>query len=142
MPQSAETERPAPADQGAGSGAPARRRAPGGALLAALLALPGLAGAQQPMHPGPMHDGWGWMLLPGLFWLILIGGAIAAVILMIRARGGAGSAASRPSARPSARDVLDERYARGEIDREEYLTRRDDLAPRSGDDRGAGGRPG
>jgi putative membrane protein len=30
-----------------------------------------------------------------------------------------------------ARDILDERYARGEIDREEYLRRRDYMAGRS-----------
>ena len=29
---------------------------------------------------------------------------------------------------PSARDILDERYARGEIDREEYLKRKQDIA--------------
>ncbi|SFO41149.1 putative membrane protein, partial [Pseudonocardia ammonioxydans] len=33
-----------------------------------------------------------------------------------------------PQARPSARQILDERYARGEIDEDEYHHRRDELA--------------
>ena len=42
---------------------------------------------------------------------------------------GAGVAAEPPHyARPDARALLDERYARGDIDRQEYLQRREDLS--------------
>jgi putative membrane protein len=43
----------------------------------------------------------------------------------VRWLGGAGSTAAGPER--TARDILDERYARGEIDREEYLRRRQDI---------------
>ncbi|MCL4368886.1 MAG: SHOCT domain-containing protein [Actinobacteria bacterium] len=33
-----------------------------------------------------------------------------------------------PPVRPDARALLDERYARGEIERQEYLQRREDLS--------------
>lgn len=46
--------------------------------------------------------------------------------LVVRWIGG-GNGARGASAR-SARDILDERYARGEIDREEYLQRKNDIA--------------
>jgi putative membrane protein len=42
--------------------------------------------------------------------------------------GGSGNGGGRVR---TARDILDERYARGEIDREEYQRRRDDIAGRS-----------
>jgi len=58
--------------------------------------------------------------------LLTIGLVILLIVLIVpfvRSLGGGG--APRAS---SARDVLDERYARGEIDREEYLRRRQDIA--------------
>jgi putative membrane protein len=75
---------------------------------------------------GPGMSGWGWGLmggLHGLFWLILLALAGVALVALVRYlwRGGAEAAGS------SARRVLDERYAKGEIDRAEYLQRRQDL---------------
>ena len=85
--------------------------------------------------PGPwqMHDwmGWGWggMWLGPLFMIIPLALVIVAIVALLRWMGG-GSANGGGRVR-TARDILDERYARGEIDREEYQRRRDDMAGRS-----------
>lgn len=73
---------------------------------------------------GPMmygFGGWGWMgLVNGVFWLALL--ALAILLLL---RPGARRRDEAP--RPSGLDILQERYARGEIQREEYLEKRKDL---------------
>ncbi len=76
---------------------------------------------------GPGMSGWGWGLmgaLHGLFWLALLVLAGVALVALVRYlwRGGGADVTSS-----SARRVLDERYAKGEIDRTEYLQRRQDL---------------
>lgn len=70
--------------------------------------------------------GWGWM-----FGALVMVGVVLLVVLAVRAIGGGVS--SRPSdPRPTsgapsgprrAREVLDERYARGELTTEEYQER-------------------
>ncbi len=83
-------------------------------------------------HPGYMgYDGgwfWGWGL-HGLFSLIFFALIIVAGVLLIRwlwrASGQAGPA--REAGRGSALETLELRYARGEIEREEYLQKRQDL---------------
>jgi putative membrane protein len=67
--------------------------------------------------------GWMW-----LFWILLVVGVTLLVVVAVRALGGG---VSRVPAEPPggsvgrrARDVLDERYARGEISTEEYRERR------------------
>jgi len=78
-----------------------------------------------------MHDwghGWGmgWgggMILGPLLTIGLVILLIALIVPFVRSLGG-GSASPRE---PTARDILDERYARGEIDREEYQRRRQDI---------------
>ena len=76
--------------------------------------------------PGMMSGwgGWGWGL-HGVVSLVLMGLAIAALVALVRYlwQGGRGSGGDSSS----ARRVLDERYARGEIDRTEYLQRRQDI---------------
>ncbi|MEV5708273.1 MULTISPECIES: SHOCT domain-containing protein [Actinoallomurus] len=65
---------------------------------------------------GPWHDGGGhgwWPVIPlafGLFWLLVLGGG--GYLLWRRAKSPGG-----------AESVLAERYARGEIDEEEYRER-------------------
>lgn len=64
-------------------------------------------------HPGWGAWGWTWIAWMVLFW----GGLVAAAIYLIRRRRPA-SAATDP-----AEMVLAERYARGEIDADEYRRR-------------------
>lgn len=66
--------------------------------------------------------GWGGMVWGWLFLAVLIVGVVLLVIALARGRGG-DKAESRPTGRSGAREILDERYARGEIDTAEYQER-------------------
>ena len=70
--------------------------------------------------------GWGWLGWLGMafFWVILILLVLAAVRYLT---GGRRLNAPSSERTPDALAVLEERYARGEIGREEYLQKRDDL---------------
>lgn len=70
---------------------------------------------------------WGW-LGPIFFWLVLILVIVAAVKYLFSAGERPRSGGSGPSS--SAVSVLEERYARGEINRDEFLQKRDDIARR------------
>lgn len=94
----------------------------------ALAALPTMAQAQ-PAQPWPMHEGWyWWMPFHGLLWLLTVAAVVVGVVVLIRylwaGTGGHGLG------RPPALDQLDERYARGEIARDEYLQRKRDILGR------------
>lgn len=75
---------------------------------------------------------WAWMsVVMLLFW----GAVIAGVVWLVRTAGrrsdgGAPSDKRAASDRASARDILDERYARGELSDEEYRARRSLLSGR------------
>lgn len=71
---------------------------------------------------GDMGPMWLWML----GWSVLLLAGLAALVWVIvrLTRGGGQPSDNRPG---SARSILDERYARGEIGDEEYRTRRDTL---------------
>jgi putative membrane protein len=74
--------------------------------------------------------GWGGIIIGGILMLLLWGGVITAVVLAIRALSGAnrGAGASGFGAgMDTPMDILKTRYARGEIDRDEYLEKRRDL---------------
>jgi putative membrane protein len=74
-----------------------------------------------------MHDRLDWGMWFGpLFALLPLALLIIAVVFLIRWLGGR---ATEGSSR-GPRDILDSRYARGELNREEYLRRRDDLTGR------------
>jgi putative membrane protein len=73
---------------------------------------------------GPGMNGWGYGLMTVsmlLFWALIVFGIVA----LIRYIGRAGQVTP---ARPTPRQFLDERYARGEIDEEEYRRRLDVMA--------------
>jgi putative membrane protein len=68
------------------------------------------------------YGGWGWMMvLNGLFWLLIMGLAVALVVRALRSAPPSGRSGASPL------DVLGERYARGEIQRDEYLSMKRDL---------------
>lgn len=68
--------------------------------------------------------GWMW-----LFWLLLIVGLVVLAVVAVRAlgggvtRGSGDAGAAGVPMRSRARQVLDERYARGELTTEEYRER-------------------
>ena len=83
------------------------------------------ASAQSSSPPWYGHEWmWWWapfhMLIPLLLLCLLIAGLIVLVRKLWPDE-------HRYESRSRARDLLDERYAKGEIDREEYLRRRQDI---------------
>ena len=75
-------------------------------------------------------DGMGWGLGAGfgwifmiLFWVLLIAGTVW-LVLTLSGQTARRDASERTSGGDGALRILDERYARGEIDTEEYKTRR------------------
>lgn len=73
---------------------------------------------------------WEWMLSGGLMMVLFWGGLIALAVLILRAfsssqqhRGSASTLASSNT----ALDILQQRYARGEIAKAEFEEMRDDL---------------
>ena len=73
------------------------------------------------MHGSAGHMMWGWMALWAVLVLALIVLAVAATVWLVRHLAGGNR---------SPRDVLERRYAAGELSREEFLQQRDDLARR------------
>jgi len=71
-------------------------------------------------------DGYGWMGLGWvfmvLFWVLVVLGIVALLRWL-----GLGGTGGRETARKTPLELLQERYARGEIEREEYEQKRRDL---------------
>ncbi len=69
--------------------------------------------------------GGGWIFGP-IMMILFVALIVAVVVLVVRWLGGAGGggAGARPKA---AQDILEERFARGEIDKEEFEQRRQAL---------------
>lgn len=109
------------------------------AIALAALAAPAAAQTQGPGWNrgwgGHMYDG-GWMWwgpFHGILSLLLLAAVVVGVVFLIRWlwHGPAAQPPTRGS-RKEALELLDLRYARGEIDREDYLQRKKDLM-RGGD---------
>jgi putative membrane protein len=77
--------------------------------------------------PHMWGGGWyGWFLGP-IMMIVFIAAAAVVVVLIVRWLGGPGHAPSSPSVSPPGKtplDILKERFARGEIDKEEFEERR------------------
>ena len=77
------------------------------------------------MGPG-MMGGFGWMWLMPIFFIIFWGLVIWGIVALVRGRNG--SRGSDSSKADSALEILKKRYARGEINKEEYEEKKKDLA--------------
>jgi putative membrane protein len=64
--------------------------------------------------------GWGWWVFGMLMMLVFWGGLAALIVYLVR--GGPGRDSGRSA--PDARAILEERFARGEISREEFEERK------------------
>ncbi|QEA37660.1 hypothetical protein FGL86_00290 [Pistricoccus aurantiacus] len=96
-----------------------------------LLGLPVVFPAQaEPYGDSFWHPAWGWghMFFGGLMMIVFWGGLIALVVLLVRWLSRNDTSASDPSRRPTPLEILQERYARGEIDKQEYEERKKDLS--------------
>jgi putative membrane protein len=70
-----------------------------------------------------MHDGWGWWMLFGWVWVALLFGLVVWAVLAVTSRDGG----AHRHGEPDALEILRRRYARGEIDDEEFEKRRQRL---------------
>jgi putative membrane protein len=75
-----------------------------------------------------MMGGGGWMgPFHMIIWLLILVILIVAVVWFVRSGSQTASLPPYEPQRSSGLDVLNERYARGEINREEYLQKKADL---------------
>lgn len=72
-------------------------------------------------------SGWAWPFM-GIIPLLFLALLIAAVVLLVRYATDLGGNNRPAERRSSGLEVLEERYARGEINRDEYLQKKKDIA--------------
>ena len=97
-----------------------------GILAASTAGIPPAAAQQWSYGPYMMTDhGWWGMILGPFMMIALIAIIVVAIALLVRWLGGAGH--QHPSAQSTGKtplDILKERFARGEIDKQEFEERR------------------
>jgi putative membrane protein len=75
---------------------------------------------------GMMGYGYGWMPFMGMiFWLLILFLIVAGVMAFMRHN--TDNRMDGTPRRSAAREILEERYARGDINREEYLQKKQDI---------------
>ncbi len=102
-----------------------KRRNSWAILLPALL----MAGAAYAQYYGPSHMwggewGWGHMIFGSLAMVLLWGGIILLIVLVVRWLGAGWGGQHIPPPGKTALDILKERFARGEIDKDEFEERK------------------
>lgn len=80
-------------------------------------------------HWGFMGGG-GFGLGP-IIWIVILIAAVAGVVWLVRSLGARDDRQMASPRRSPGLDVLEERYARGEINREEYLQKKNDILGRA-----------
>jgi len=71
--------------------------------------------------------GYGFGLIHMVVWVVILIAIIVGVVWLVRAMAAQGGHHPLPPRRSPGLDVLEERYARGEINREEYLQKKRDI---------------
>lgn len=75
-----------------------------------------------------MGYGWGWMPFMGMiFWLLILVLVVAGMTAFMRAPWRPSGETQKPELGSPGLRVLEERYARGEIPRDEYLQKKKDI---------------
>jgi putative membrane protein len=93
-------------------------------LIVGLVSDWGYGGWWGMMRPG-MMGGFGFMWLMPVFWVIILGLIIWAIVAAV---GRPGESSSQGSSKTdSALEILKQRYARGEINKEEYEQKKKDI---------------
>ncbi len=70
--------------------------------------------------------GYGYGLIHMIFWIVILIAIVVAIIWLVRSLAG-GAGHGPHTRRSTGLDVLEERYARGEIKRDEYLQKKKDI---------------
>ncbi len=102
------------------------------AITLGTLTLPWLAWADVATEGAYGHGhmmGGGWIFGP-IMMILFVALIVAVVVLVVRwlgGMGGAGGGAAQAERPKAALDILEERFARGEIDKEEFEQRRQTL---------------
>lgn len=102
-------------------------------ILAVIIIVPSIVGGFTGWQGG---DGWGWMgsgmmgswmwFMP-IFFIAFWGLVIWGIVAIVRGLSGSRGSDSGSNRSDSALEILDKRYARGEIDKAEYEERKKDL---------------
>ncbi len=74
---------------------------------------------------GGWGGGWFGMIIMILFWILIAAGAVALIRWIARGAGGTDTTAWRPGTNALA--ILENRYARGEISRDEFEAKKRDI---------------
>ena len=100
------------------------------AILASLLLGASPVSAQGFGEREWWFSNWGWGHMPygGAMMIVFWGGLILLVVLLTRGFGGTGYRDAPPPGRQSPLEILQERFAKGEIDQKEYEERRQVLS--------------
>ncbi len=106
-----------------------RRLSLWGAGLFAPLSVPMLAWADQVGEAGYGHGqmwghGWGGWIFGPLMMIVFIALIVGVVVLVVRWLGGGGGGPAQGAKQKAALEILEERFARGEIDKDEFEDRR------------------